>query len=108
MSLSTRNPVDHPNVVLIITDDQRYGTVGVHGNDQINTPNIVKNNGLLHRVCPKSDRVVFSFTDTCDVAPSTRDWYYVRVFQADDNAAWSSPIWVGPKRVDKPSVSLCE
>ena len=29
---------NRPNVVLIITDDQGYGTVGVHGNDQIRTP----------------------------------------------------------------------
>ena len=29
---------NRPNVVLIITDDQGYGTVGVHGNDQVRTP----------------------------------------------------------------------
>ncbi len=32
------NEKSRPNVVLIITDDQGYGTVGVHGNDQVRTP----------------------------------------------------------------------
>ena len=25
----------------------------------------------------------------------TPDWYYVRVFQANGEMAWSSPVWVG-------------
>ena len=29
-----------PNVVLIITDDQGYGDLGVHGNEKIRTPNL--------------------------------------------------------------------
>ena len=32
------NEKSRPNVVLIITDDQGYGTVGVHGDDQVRTP----------------------------------------------------------------------
>ena len=32
------NEKSKPNVVLIITDDQGYGTVGIHGNDQVRTP----------------------------------------------------------------------
>ena len=31
---------NRPNVVLVITDDQGYGTVGVHGNDQVRTPHM--------------------------------------------------------------------
>lgn len=31
---------ERPNVLLIMTDDQGYGDVGVHGNDVINTPNL--------------------------------------------------------------------
>lgn len=32
-------PARMPNIVLIITDDQGYGDVGIHGNDRIRTPN---------------------------------------------------------------------
>ena len=34
------NEKSRPNVVLIITDDQGYGTVGVHGDDQVRTPHM--------------------------------------------------------------------
>lgn len=31
---------DHPNVVVVITDDQGYGDIGFHGNTEIHTPTI--------------------------------------------------------------------
>ncbi len=31
---------EHPNVVLIITDDQGHGDLGIHGNPHIQTPNL--------------------------------------------------------------------
>ncbi len=34
------NEKNRPNVVLVITDDQGYGTVEVHGNDQVRTPHM--------------------------------------------------------------------
>ena len=36
----TRPDESPPNVVLVITDDQGFGDVGVHGNQQIRTPNL--------------------------------------------------------------------
>ncbi len=38
--------VNHPNVILILTDDQGWGDLGVHGNDKISTPTI---DGLAKR-----------------------------------------------------------
>lgn len=37
---STSNPVQSPNVLLILTDDQGWGDLNVHGNDSIYTPNL--------------------------------------------------------------------
>ena len=33
-------PTKRPNIVFILTDDQRYGTIRALGNDEINTPNL--------------------------------------------------------------------
>ena len=32
--------VEHPNVVLVVTDDQGYGDLSCHGNPILNTPNL--------------------------------------------------------------------
>lgn len=41
-SCESRNKNSNPNVIIIITDDQGYGDLGVHGNKIIKTPNIDK------------------------------------------------------------------
>ena len=78
------------------------------GTDLIRRVDVMKNNQVIHREVPQSDRAEFSLADVLNEPPTTRDWYYVRVFQADGNAAWSSPIWIGPTGVDVPSESLDE
>ncbi len=37
---STKQAMKRPNVVVILTDDQGWGDLGLHGNSNINTPNI--------------------------------------------------------------------
>ena len=49
---------------------------------------------LLRRLVTEGQRdVAFAVTDDDD--PRQGDYYYVRVRQANDAMAWSSPIWVG-------------
>src|SRR5947209_5277848 len=40
MAAPARAEARRPNVVLIMTDDQGYGDLGLHGNDKIKTPNL--------------------------------------------------------------------
>jgi hypothetical protein len=75
--------------------------VKVAGTDYIRRVDIMKNNAVLKRIKPKSDFCITNFDDVLPECPETRDIYYVRVFQADGNAAWSSPIWIGPEGVEQ-------
>ena len=40
LSCQRKNVPNPPNVILIITDDQGYGDLGIHNNPNINTPTI--------------------------------------------------------------------
>ncbi len=44
------------------------------------------------------DEVRLRWTDPEWAAQDREQWYYVRVIQADDEMAWSSPVWVTPVR----------
>jgi len=56
---------------------------------------VIKNNTFVHNRQNLPSEVSFTFVDT---APSPGEsYYYVRVWQADDQMAWSSPIWVRRK-----------
>lgn len=41
-TISSINAQKHPNVILIVTDDQGYGDLGITGNPHVKTPNIDK------------------------------------------------------------------
>jgi len=82
---------------------RRYIRVRVVGTDLIRRVDILKNNAVVHRVTPENDECAFVFEETVCDPPSTRDWHYVRVFQADGNAAWSSPVWIGPRGSAEPT-----
>jgi len=49
MNSPTHNPIHSPNILFILTDDQRWDTLGVYGNDSIKTPNLdtLANEGAL-------------------------------------------------------------
>ena len=40
LAASSISASEHPNVLLIMTDDQGWGDLGLHGNDRIDTPNL--------------------------------------------------------------------
>lgn len=44
--MSKNKTVKRPNILFLLTDDQRYGTIHALGNDEINTPNLDR---LVHR-----------------------------------------------------------
>ncbi|MBN2452246.1 MAG: DUF3604 domain-containing protein [Lentisphaeria bacterium] len=87
---------------------RRRLAVSVCGTELIRRVDILHNNAVLTSMTPRDDRVTFVHEHATPAPPTTRDWYYVRVFQADGNAAWSSPIWIGPSGVTAPSPSLGE
>jgi hypothetical protein len=67
-------------------------SVKVIGTAPVRQIDVIKNNKFVHTRQPMEQEVTFTFADS-EVSPS-ESYYYVRVLQADDQMAWSSPIWV--------------
>jgi len=53
---------------------------------------LIRDNRVIYSQTPKQRLVDFSFVET-DPSPGTH-FYYARVQQADEQVAWSSPIWI--------------
>ncbi len=66
--------------------------VRVIGTAPVRQIDIVRNNVFLHTWHPMLAEVNLTYADTDP--PAGESYYYVRVIQADDEIAWSSPIWV--------------
>jgi arylsulfatase A-like enzyme len=62
-SFLSAQPVKHPNVILIITDDQGYGDLGINGNPHVKTP-------VLDNLARQSTR--FNNFYVCPVSAPTR------------------------------------
>jgi hypothetical protein len=52
---------------------------------------IFRNNQIVHRVEPNEKQLDLNWTDA--EPPNETLWYYARIHTADDELAWSSPIW---------------
>ena len=70
--------------------------VKIIGTAPVRQIDIIKNNTFVHTSQPMQQEVEFTFTDT-RAADQPENYYYVRATQADDQIAWSSPIWVTVK-----------
>ncbi len=73
--------------------DPRTISGRVVGTDQITRLDIVRNNHDWQTLWPDSDDTRFKLTDEASIEPGT--FYYLRVWQADGEMAWASPIWIG-------------
>ena len=62
------------------------------GTDTIREVALVRNNQVIYAARPDAAVLDFQFTD--DQPSPGENFYYVRAVQANDEIAWSSPIWV--------------
>ena len=67
-------------------------SVKILGTMPIRQIDVVRNNKFIHNLNPMEREVSFTFVDNQPL--SGEAYYYVRAIQADDQIAWSSPIWV--------------
>lgn len=67
--------------------------VEAHGSGTIDQIEVVRNNQYVY-VKPGNGTADLSFTYEDQAAPKGRSYYYLRVYQAGDEYAWASPVWV--------------
>lgn len=70
-------------------------SVKIIGTQPVRQIDIVRSNSFLHAKNPMQREVDFTFRDNLPLKGES--YYYVRVIQADDQMAWSSPIWINRK-----------
>ncbi|MFO7947742.1 MAG: DUF3604 domain-containing protein, partial [Armatimonadota bacterium] len=76
----------------IAASGDRAITGRVVGTDQVTRVDIVRNNEDYKTLRPESDDVTIDVTDSDPVVPGT--FYYLRIWQADGEMAWTSPVWL--------------
>ncbi|MFP3904944.1 MAG: CehA/McbA family metallohydrolase [Armatimonadota bacterium] len=76
----------------IALSGDRKITGRVVGSDQVTRIDIVRNNEDYRTLRPESDDVTIDVTDSDQVTPGT--FYYLRIWQADGEMAWTSPVWL--------------
>jgi len=63
---------------------------------------IFRNNEVVHEIAGQGSAMAVNWTDPEPPAVN-RLWYYVRVERADEELAWSSPIWfLSPEEMKRP------
>jgi hypothetical protein len=62
------------------------------GTAPIRQIDVIKNNTFVHNMQPLEKEVTFTYVDNQPSAGES--YYYIRVIQANDQMAWSSPIWI--------------
>jgi hypothetical protein len=69
--------------------------IRIIGTAPLTAVEIIKDNKIVHSMQPDQtpNEVRLQFLDT-DAKPGTTSYYYVRAQQADEQVAWSSPVWV--------------
>ena len=61
---------------------------------------VLRNNEPVHTVTPGVESVDFHWTDSAPL-DVPQAWYYVRIERADEELAWSSPIWFFATEADR-------
>ena len=69
--------------------------VRVRGTDDVAAIHLIRDAEYIYKAEPGRQEVELEYLDQ-DAGPGEH-WYYVRIEQADEELAWSSPIWVTRK-----------